>query len=246
MLVYHRIMGLYTFSNLAKVPGVVQGIADRSFGSVAFEFGEEAALIQREKIRHELGLSLIVSAKQTHSDHIAVFHENDILPKTEIPDTDAFISNKKNVGFMIKTADCQPILMAGENRAGQPVVAAVHSGWKGSLKNIAGKTVRQMKTDFGALPHSITVGVGPSLGPCCAEFSNPDKELTAEALRYRIDESNRFDFWAMTHDQLTNEGVKAEAIEFSKICTVCSKDRWFSYRGDNPDVGRFGSVIGLV
>ena len=246
-------MVLHKFKNLSGVKGVIHGIVPRTHNgysmNMAFEFGNEA-MVNRERLCEALGLKMLISARQTHSDHIMTVREGDAIPNIygvddEMADTDAFITNQPGIGLMVKTADCQPILMVGRGSAG-PVVAMVHSGWRGSLKNIAGKTVQKMKADFGVDPASLIVGVGPSLGPCCAEFSDPENELTAEALTYRIKDSNRFDFWAMTRDQLSCEGVLADAMEFSNICTVCEKDKWFSFRADHPDVGRFGSVIGLV
>jgi hypothetical protein len=231
----------FTFKKLSDMSGVAHGIGSQN---VAFEFGTEA-LLNRENLRKDLDLDTLVSAKQTHSDHIKVFRNGGEVPEIdgvqdEIQDVDAFISDVPGLGLMVKTADCQPILMAAPG-----VVAIVHSGWRGSLQNIAGKTVARMKSDFGVDPETVVVGVGPSLGPCCAEFSNPEEELTDEALKHRVDDSNRFDFVGMTRDQLLNEGVPEENMEFSFICSK-NDPNWFSYRGDDPDVGRFGSVIGLT
>lgn len=250
---------LLQFHNLSGVPGVVHGISDRKdVGNISFEFGKaEEVLRARGKLLGMMNegnkgtkkLATLVSAKQTHSDHIFVHHEGGTLPIGEVEDTDAFISDARGVGFLIKTADCQAILMAGTGNAGQRVVAAVHAGWRGSLKNIAGKTVRKMVEEFDVDPATIEAGVGPSIGPCCALFED-ESVLTKEAKRYRVlgasgSPTQRFDFWAMTRDQLMAESVREEAIEFCGICTVYHKDRWFSFRGDKPDFGRFGSVVGL-
>ena len=302
--------------------GAEQG--EKNLFNISFEFGEsgQSLVLKNRQQFFELlggGLQILVSAHQTHSDHIATYREGDDVPEIknaedEVYDVDAFITDVPGIGLMVKTADCQPILMfapgkegsghsledgeksdsergalkdSGCGASGRPVVAAVHSGWRGSLKNIAGKTVQKMVDEFGVDPRKLIVGVGPSLGPCCAEFSNPEEELTEEALRYRVMDgepagagagpetgagltagagletgagltagagpeksagrpTNRFDFWAMTREQLLSEGVREENMEFAEICTACHTDEWFSYRGDHPDVGRFGSVIGLV
>lgn len=265
---------------------MVHGISDRLVpGNISFEHGDlndvlcargELLEMMNEGNKGAQKLASLVSARQTHSDHIFVYREGDELPngigsEGEIADIDAFVTDVPGVGFMVKTADCQPILMAGrieklEDRSQKGgkgtggkekspvVISLVHSGWRGSLKNIAGKTVRKMVEEFGVNPASIVAGVGPSIGPCCAEFEDESvlreamSSGTVDVLKYRIFEAGQpthyFNFWRMTRDQLMAEGVRDEAMEFCGICTVCHKDRWFSFRGDKPDSGRFGSVIG--
>jgi len=229
-----------TFSNLRDFP---HGCFPRP-RNVAYEFGEIEAEVNRATMLIALkdqAWKGLISAQQTHNDHIFVLRKGDPIPTQEIPDTDAFISDVPGVALMVKTADCQPILMGVK---GGPV-AAVHSGWKGSLKNIIGKTVAKMVETFGVDPSDIFVGIGPSLGPCCAEFSDPQQELNEAALAHLIPGTKRIDFWELTRGQLNDAGIPNRNLQFSNICTVCEKDKWFSYRGDNPDMGRFGSVIGI-
>lgn len=206
------------FQNLSAWPGVVHGISDRhGVGNISFEHGslndvlcargDLVGMMNGENVENGKAqkLAMLVSAWQTHSDHIFVYREGDALPEGvgmdgEIEDMDAFVTDVPGVGFMVKTADCQPILMAGrrkkledrsQNRykgtgskeprqSGAPVVAIVHSGWRGSLKNIAGKTVQKMVEEFGVDLATIEVGVGPSIGPCCAEFE--DESVLREAI----------------------------------------------------------------
>jgi hypothetical protein len=86
-------------------------------------------------------------------------------------------------------------------------------------------------------------GIGPSLGPCCAEFVNYRQEIPSGLWAYRRD-TVYFDFWAMTRDQLNAAGVCEDHIETSRLCTRCNSDRFFSYRGEKR-TGRFPAVIGL-
>ncbi len=275
---------LLRFQNLSAMPGVVHGISDRRMvGNISFEHGKlNDVLCARDELLGAMNegnkgskgtkkLATLVSSRQTHSDHVFVYRDGPAGNGAdgEIDDVDAFVTDVPGIGLMVKTADCQPILMAGEKKEGRSqkteggrenrgpgnrvkspvVISVVHSGWRGSLKNIAGKTVQKMVEAFGVDPETIEAGVGPSIGPCCAVFED-ESVLTKEALRYRVKgpkgaSTHRFDFWAMTRDQLLAEGVRDEAMEFCGICTMCHKDRWFSFRGDKPDVGRFGSVVGL-
>ncbi|MBW1984000.1 MAG: polyphenol oxidase family protein, partial [Deltaproteobacteria bacterium] len=90
----------------------------------------------------------------------------------------------------------------------------------------------------------LIAGIGPSLGPCCAEFVNYKKEIPEAYWTYK-NQDNYFDFWAVSKDQLCNAGVLPENTHLSKICTKCHTDRFYSYRGEGT-TGRFAAVIGLV
>lgn len=184
----------------------------------------------------------IISAKQSHG--VNIFVANSPLQiqskETEIPATDAFLTHTQGIFLMVKTADCQPILMYDPT---QNIVAAVHSGWRGTVQNIVGKMVEKMISDFHSRPSDILVTVGPSLGPCCSEFLEREKDFVGLE-RYFLPHS-RVALWAITRDQLLQSGVLLQRIAFSAICTSCHHDAFFSYRADKPDRGRFGSVIGL-
>lgn len=219
--------------------------------------------------------TLLVSGNQTHSDHIFSLDEKDeekyekLMERagmgtgtarcahTEIDDTDAFITNRRDVVFMTQVADCQPIILFDPGTlgadTGEQILGVVHSGWRGSVANILGKTIARMRDEFGADPSRILVGVGPSIGPCCHYFTDPKSELPEEFHRYILRESgdvalagHRVDFLAATRDQLLHEGIRETNIEFSGICTCDSTDEFYSYRrsGVRP-TGRFAIMAGL-
>jgi hypothetical protein len=123
------------------------------------------------------------------------------------------------------------------------VVANAHCGWRGSLAGVAVRTLQVMESRFESSARDVLVGIGPSLGPCCAEFVNYRREIPPALWGYRRG-SAHFDFWAMTRDQLTGAGVPAAHIETSGMCTRCRPDRFFSYRGETT-TGRFPAVIAL-
>jgi YfiH family protein len=142
--------------------------------------------------------------------------------------------------LVIQVADCQSVLMYEPTRQ---VVANVHCGWRGSIHNIIGRSVDVMIQNFGCRPGDIRVGIGPSLGPCCAEFINYKAEIPKELWGYR-DSNNRFDFWAISTEQLMKTGVLEKNIESSQLCTHCHTEEFFSYRAEKT-TGRFAAVIGL-
>ncbi len=181
----------------------------------------------------------LVFARQVHDNGVVIVSENG-TDTSVFPTGDAMISDLDNKMLVIKVADCQSVLIYDPVRK---VAANVHSGWRGSIKNVIGCTVSAMKERFNCSPSDLVAGISPSLGPCCAEFVNYDKEIPEEFRKYKI-YSDHFDFWQISTDQLFDAGVKRANIYSSKICTKCNTDLFFSYRGEK-NTGRFASVIGL-
>ena len=158
------------------------------------------------------------------------------LPRT----ADAMVCSEKGIALVVQVADCQPVLLYDGVRQ---VVANVHSGWRGSVKDIIGRTIAVMQENFGCRPRDIIAAVGPSLGPCCAEFINYKMEVPEILWKYK-DDAERFDFWSISREQLCQAGVLSGNIHLSKICTRCNTDRFFSFRRERT-TGRFAAVIGL-
>ena len=68
----------------------------------------------------------IVSAHQIHSNIVKRITSSS-SPKLEC---DGFVSSDTGVSLAVKTADCVPILLSGEDGHGNVVaVSAVHAGW---------------------------------------------------------------------------------------------------------------------
>jgi len=155
-------------------------------------------------------------------------------------EADAIVTDIPGKLLVIQVADCQSVLIYDPV---QKVAANVHSGWRGSIKNIIGCTLKVMENSFGCRSCDIVAGIGPSLGPCCAEFVNYKNEIPEPFWKYKND-NNYFDFWSISRDQLCEAGVLLENVELSQMCTKCDLERFFSYRGEGT-TGRFAALIGL-
>ena len=154
---------------------------------------------------------------------------------------DAMVTNIRGKFLAVQVADCQSVLMYEPARQ---VIANVHAGWRGSIKNIVGRTIKTMERKFGCCSRNIVAGISPSLGPCCAQFVHYQKEIPAIYWQYKDDRDN-FDFWSISRDQLRDAGVLIENIDVSQVCTKCDAGNFFSYRVENT-TGRFAAVIGLT
>jgi len=155
-------------------------------------------------------------------------------------EADAIVTDIPGKFLVIQVADCQSVLIYDPV---QEVVANVHSGWRGSINNIIGCTLKVMENSFGCRSRDMVAGVGPSLGPCCAEFINYKKEIPEAFWKYKND-TNHFDFWSISRDQLCEAGVLLENVDLSRMCTKCDSNRFFSFRREGT-TGRFAALIGL-
>jgi len=79
---------------------------------------------------------------------------------------DALITNQPGLLLAVQVADCLPILLVDPRKR---VVAAVHAGWRGTVKRIAEKTVGEMRARFGCRPRDIRAAIGPGIHRCCYE-----------------------------------------------------------------------------
>ena len=245
------------FDLLSKVPGLVHGVFTRHGGvsrppyaslNTAWNNGDSPDAVKENltRIRDALALDRLVASPQVHGDTIRCIDEEALVraenrsPILVTRPGDALVTRLRGVGLVIKIADCQSIFLVDSTRG---VVANVHSGWRGSVLNLAAKTVRFLEDRFGCRPADILATVSPSLGPCCAEFRNYRDELPEEFFPYQV-KPLHFDFWAIARRQLTEAGIAPEHIEIAGRCTVCETKDFFSYRGEKPSTGRMATVIG--
>jgi len=249
-------VSILQFPNLEPFAAIRHAIFTRQGGysagafrslNISFGIGDKRTGVQknRELIAQCLGSVRSVFIRQVHGKDVLVLKngesENDAALISETPrQADALITDIAGLSLVIQVADCQPVLLYDPV---QSVIANVHSGWRGSVQNIIAGVVTIMKQRFGCQPKNLVVGVGPSLGPCCAEFVNYRKELPESFWKYKIGH-NHFDFWAISKNQLIEAGVLKANISLSRICTRCNIDLFYSYRRANI-TGRFAVVIGL-
>lgn len=237
----------FQFPNLLSFPELRHGVFTRNCGfskgpfkslnlSLSVGDEEEAIKLNRLLVSRCMGDGRLVFTKQMHDDNVVVVSETNSFPFVG----DALVCGLEERMLAIKIADCQAVLMYDPVRN---VVANVHSGWRGSIKNVIGRTIEVMNEHFGCSPYDLFAGISPSLGPCCAEFINYRSEIPEQFWKYRHN-GNHFDFWRISIDQLCDAGVVPEKIYSSGICTKCNTNLFFSYRGEKT-TGRFVSVIGI-
>jgi len=196
-----------------------------------------------EIIRTTLGARSLKSVRQVHGTNIAIIRDIRETSPTVSEDpvqADAMITDLPGVAMVVKQADCQAVILFDPAKK---VISNVHCGWRGNRENLLRTVVNRMRTDFGCRPSDLRAGIGPSLGPCCAEFVTHEPLFPDSFMRFMVKKSY-FDFWAISRWQLTESGVREENIETAAICTKCSTDLFYSYRAEKI-TGRFATAVML-
>lgn len=136
----------------------------------------ERVLANRRKFFAAVGAARMtpVTLRQIHSDIILRASAASSAAAENPPKGDALIACDPGLLLVVQTADCIPILLADTRL---PVVAAIHSGWRGTVQRIAEKTIGRMRMEFGTRPEDVVAAIGPGIGRCCYEVGH---EVVAE------------------------------------------------------------------
>jgi YfiH family protein len=161
-----------------------------------------------------------LQAKQVHGAKIASLSE---LPC----DADGIIVpwNDLVKPIAIKTADCLPIVIEGENG-----VVCLHAGWRGlHLGILRQKQIESVKP--------LRAFIGPSIHVCCFEVTSEFKHHFPGNKNVQEREGKLFfDLQQEARDQL-RECFPNLLVEVSPICTCCNS-HLHSYRRDKPLIER--------
>ena len=103
----------------------------------------------------------VIQGHQVHGSRVAIITRPG-MTREELEGYDAFITDLPGVAIGIRTADCVPILLYDPV---QRVIAAIHSGWKGTVQKIAGITIGILEKVFKTTPANLWALIGPSIGP---------------------------------------------------------------------------------
>lgn len=199
----------------------------------------EAVFKNRNAVYSALGISneKIVLQKQIHSANISYVTEGGTIPAN-----DALITDKKNLFLAVSVADCYPVFLADTSHK---AVAAIHSGWRGTEKNITGLTVEKLKNKFEINPVELFAYIGPGI---CAEHFEVGREVFEkfpENVRHSSGEKYYVDLRKNIFNQLIKSGLKNDNIEVSGLCTY-GNPILHSYRRDREVSGRMFGFIGLL
>lgn len=244
-----------THAFTTRFGGVSQGIfASLNLGT---NRGDDPSYVEENYriICSHLGTSAqkLVLTRQVHGDTVRVATAGDSLGDIFRPvlyEADALVTTERKLPLIIFTADCVPILLY------DPVsrcVGACHAGWRGTVMNIAGKTVGAMvsASASGGKPENVRAAIGPAIGPCCFETGPEVPEAVIKALggggelfiKPKKGGKYMVDLKSVNRELLLRAGVKD--ITVSDECTLCSHEKYWSHRFTGGSRGSQASIIML-
>jgi hypothetical protein len=194
----------------------------------------------------------ILSLRQVHGSDVSVVDGRSYsaaragaTAPPPAPEGDALVVAEPGLAVAVWVADCVPVLICDERTRS---AAAVHAGWRGTVKGIVGAAIAVMRARFGADPGDLRVAIGPCIGCCCFEVGDEVGEALLAAFpdaaacilpgaRKRVDlvEANRL--------QAQAAGVPVGRIQAAGLCTMCRPDLLESYRRGRGRAGRMAGII---
>ena len=194
-------------------------------------------------LKKEFNISKVIYLRQIHSDKVYTYNDE----KEEVfieKEGDAIGTNKKNIAIGVFTADCVPIILVDDKKE---VVAAIHSGWKGTYNSIVKNAIEKMVIEFNSKVEDIKVYIGAHIRQCCYEISQELKEKFLNKGDFKEEELFRGRNLSLENfilKDLRDLNIKEENIYSLNLCTYCNKDvKLHSYRKSQGDYGRLFAFV---
>lgn len=238
--------GIHAFSTM-RADGTSQGAyAHFNINPYCGDTPEHVAQ-NLDSLCHMLGIAPtnLVMPYQTHETTVRqVGNELLSMPKEVrqmvLEGVDALITNVPGVCIGVSTADCIPIILYdAEHRA----TAAIHAGWRGTVKRIAQNAIAQMRTAFATNPQTLRAVIAPGISLQNFEVGDEVYEAFANAAFPMGEIAKRYEKWHINLPlcnqlQLQEAGLKAENIHATGICTYDRCNDFFSARRLGINSGR--------
>lgn len=219
--------------------------------------GDAPAAVEenRRRISSAVGVDpeKMVYTCQTHTTNVALVTGEDA--GKSLPETDGMITRTPGLCLVTFYADCVPLYFVDPVRK---AVGLSHSGWRGTVGDMAGVTVGMMGEVFGSRPEDILAAVGPSICQDCYEVSEdvvsqfresyPAEEW--EELFYQKEEQRekgkyQLDLWRANELNLLRAGLLPEHIAVTNLCTCCNPGLLFSHRVTGWNRGNLSAFLAL-
>lgn len=203
--------------------------------------GDDEARVDenRKRFFESLGLSNknVVLQRQNHTDIITYVKNGG-----QIGESDAMITDKLNLGLAASSADCTLIFLYDVKNK---VIAAVHSGWRGTEIRIVEKTLIRLKEEFNSMPEDLIAYIGPSI--CQANYEVGSDFADKFSRRYLVKKGDKYllDVSGANYDMLVNFGLEEKNIQRSSLCSYNHSGLLHSYRRDGARSGRALGIIAM-
>ncbi len=225
--------------SVQKVKGILPDNITVAFSSSRlnydFRTGDLVEVLQnRKNFFSTIGLNLedAIFSMQVHGANILSVDSDDkgcgaFSFAQGIEQTDALITNVSGIVLGLLSADCLPVIFYELNGK---AIGLVHAGWKGIRSGIVEKTIEQMIDKFKIKSQDIKAFFAPAIGSCCYEVGPEFSDIFPSDIILR-NNALFLDIKALARKKCLKSGILPGLINDVSICTKCSNERFFSYRG---------------
>lgn len=194
-------------------------------------------------------LDRLLFNKQVHGDQGFLIDSSDLVHdfKNIILEGDFLVTDQKNVGIGVLTADCLPVLFYDrQNHA----ISAIHAGWRSSVLGVCRAAFQLMNKKYGTNPGNLEIYFGPCAKVCCYQVQ-PDFLMNLKQFSFKdkviqtIGTGLFFDNVLLNRLLIEEFGVDPQKINCDyNECTICNRN-FYSYRRDAQTGYRQISFIAL-
>ena len=234
------------------------GVSEGMFSSMnlSFQRGDDRDKVEENyrRICNVLNMNHknVVLSNQVHDTKIKLVTKEDagkgMIKESDIIGIDGLITQEKDIPLVTFYADCVPLFFYDPVKE---VIAAAHSGWRGTKEKIGKKVVETMEEEFGCKKEDVVAVIGPSICQDCYEVS---EDVVLEFQEVFMEETSLFakakengkynlDLWKVNSMILKEAGILEKHMSLPNLCTCCNPKLLFSHRASK---GKRGNLAGFI
>ena len=234
------------------------GVSEGMFSSMnlSFQRGDDREKVEEnyKRICNVLNMNHknVVLSNQVHDTKIKLVTKEDagkgMIKESDIIGIDGLITKEKDIPLVTFYADCVPLFFYDPVKE---VIAAAHSGWRGTKEKIGKKVVETMEEEFGCKKEDVVAVIGPSICQDCYEVS---EDVVLEFQEVFMEETSLFakakengkynlDLWKVNSMILKEAGILEKHMSLPNLCTCCNPKLLFSHRASK---GKRGNLAGFI
>lgn len=163
-------------------------------------------------------------------------------------DTDGLITDKKDIGLVIKFADCTPIVIYDKEKN---IQASLHSGWRSTRSGILAKALDIFIKDYKSQVQDLLVYIGPTIdqdsyevGP---EVYDEFKKFKTRDQFFRPKDSGKYDLdLSQAHIEILKDyKLQPDQVEVSNMSTYLNLDLHSARRSGGKDYG-LNAIVSII
>ncbi|MCS6943088.1 MAG: peptidoglycan editing factor PgeF [Geminocystis sp.] len=200
--------------------------------------------------------------------YLKQIHSNILFTTTQIESSetqlegDGIVTDSPLQSVWCASADCTPVLIASPDTG---KVMAIHSGWRGSAKEIVPKAISLMAS-LGCKKENLLFALGPAIH---GKIYQVDENVALQVLKTVIKHTSssseilhiayenqlvypdfspgkvRLHVSAVIYQQIVQQGIDSSQIAIAPYCTYQDSSDFFSYRRTGEKKVQYSGIVSI-